>query len=122
MARPKIQISEEQVKKLAELQCTNVEIASFFNVDEGTIRKRFSDILAKGRECGKITLRRKQWALATKSPAIAIWLGKQYLGQTEKTELTLPDADKYFQQIADAISQSDTNAGGLLPRPASICN
>jgi hypothetical protein len=83
MPRQKTEINVEQVKKLAALHCTNVEIAAFFDVDEKTIRNRFSDIIAKGKENGKIRLRRMQFRLAEKSPAMAIWLGKQLLGQVE---------------------------------------
>jgi hypothetical protein len=87
--RPKKDIDAEQVAKLAAMQCSNVEIAAFFDCDEGTIRKRFSEILTKGRERGKITLRRLQWKAAESgNTAILIWLGKQYLGQTEKIENT----------------------------------
>ena len=35
-------------------------------------------------KAGFISLRRKQFELAEKSPAMAIFLGKQYLGQTDK--------------------------------------
>jgi len=88
MARPKLDIDSVQVKKLAIMQCTNVEIAAFFDCDEATIRKRFSDILTKGREVGKITLRRKQWQVALSgNVALLIFLGKQYLGQSDKNEI-----------------------------------
>ena len=82
--RPKLSIDPEQVKKLAMMQCTNVEIAAFFDCDEGTIRKRFSDELTKGRESGKISLRRMQWkSCENGNVTMQIWLGKQYLGQTD---------------------------------------
>jgi hypothetical protein len=64
---------------------TNVEIAAFFGVDEGTIRKGYSEILTKGREIGKGKLRDLQWRAAEKgNAALLIWRGKQYLGQSEK--------------------------------------
>lgn len=87
MARPKIQIDEQQVFKLAKLQCTHQEIASFFNVSTDTIVRHFADIILKGREIGKTSLRRAQYKYAIKgNPTLLIWLGKQYLGQTEKIE------------------------------------
>jgi hypothetical protein len=83
----KYDIDPEQVEMLAARFWTNVEIASFFGIDEGTIRKGFSDILTKGRAIGKGKLRDLQWSAAEKgNTAILIWLGKQYLGQTEKVE------------------------------------
>jgi hypothetical protein len=81
-------IDPQQVEKLASRFWHNTEIAEFFGVDEGTIRKKFSDTLRKGREIGKGKLRDAQLAAAFKgSAAMLIWLGKQYLQQTEKVEV-----------------------------------
>ena len=89
MGRPKIQIDEEQLLKLAMLHCTNLEIAHFFDCSEDTITGRFSDILAKGRSEGKRRLRKAQIALALKGNAtMLIWLGKQMLGQQDRMEGT----------------------------------
>jgi hypothetical protein len=86
MARPPIEIDEVQLEKLAQLHCTNTEIAAFFNCSVDTITRRYADLLDKGREAGKIALRRKQWQLAIEKGdrVMLIWLGKQYLGQSEK--------------------------------------
>lgn len=85
----KIKIDPEQVFKLAARFWKNTEIAAFFGCDEGTIRKKFSDELIKGREVGKGTLRDYQLRAAKSgSAALLIWLGKQYLDQTEKIEVT----------------------------------
>lgn len=88
MARPKIKIDEDQLLKLAAMHCTNVEIAAFFDVSKDTIERNYAAILAKGREQGKIKLRRLQWTSAEKGNVVMqIWLGKQYLGQTDKNEI-----------------------------------
>lgn len=87
VGRKLIKIDEEQVEKLAAMHCTIPEIASFFNVNEKTIDRRFAPIIRKGKEKGKIKLRRLQWRQAEEgSYSMAIWLGKQYLGQTDKVE------------------------------------
>ena len=84
MGRPKTVIDPEQVEKLAMLQCTLREIGAFFGCDEKTLRNRFSAEIAKGKEQGKISLRRMQWKTAEKGGyAMQIWLGKQYLGQKD---------------------------------------
>ena len=89
MARPKkYDIEPEQVERLAGYGCTNIEIASFFGCDESLIRKSYSESLTKGREKGKIRLRQMQWTAAGNgNVAMLIWLGKQLLGQTDKTEI-----------------------------------
>ena len=82
--RKRIEIPERGVLKLAEVGCTNVEIASFYEVSESTIRRNFGEILIKGRECGKIRLRKKQFNIALQGNVkMLIWLGKQILGQAE---------------------------------------
>ena len=87
--RPKADIDEQKVFKLAKLQCTHKEIAEFFNVSTDTIARRFADVILKGQEVGKTSLRRAQFKAAIKgSTAMLIWLGKQYLSQTEKVNIT----------------------------------
>ena len=88
MARPKLNIDESEVEKLASYGCTNTEIADFFNCDEGTIRGRFSEILTKTRADLKKRLRKKQVEVAESgNVTMLIWLGKQMLEQTDKQEM-----------------------------------
>ena len=89
MARPKLEINPDEVFKLASLQCTLREIASFFDCDEKTIRTRFPAEIAKGKEIGKISIRRAQFkrAVDAGSDTMLIWLGKQYLGQREPRDI-----------------------------------
>lgn len=90
--RPKIQIDWDEFDKLCQLQCTQKEIASWFNCTDETIQNRckaekgldFSVYYAQKADGGKISLRRTQWQHAEKNVAMAIWLGKQWLGQSEK--------------------------------------
>lgn len=85
----KYNIDDTQVEKLASKFWTYTEIAAFFNVNEGTIRKGYSEIVAKGREVGKSKLRDLQLNSAMKgNVTMQIWLGKQYLGQSDKSEST----------------------------------
>ena len=85
MARPKkYDIKGEQVHKLAQYGCTNIEIAGYFGCDESLIRKSYSEFLTKGRSEQKLRLRQLQWNSAEKGNVVMqIWLGKQMLGQSE---------------------------------------
>lgn len=120
MARPRIEIDKEQFEKLCSLQCTKGEIAGFFNCSEDTIerwcnreyKECFAVVFSKKREVGKISLRRSQFRMAETNPSMAIWLGKQYLGQAEKQEVavsinedeTMKEMEQYFasKQKADS--------------------
>lgn len=88
MGRPKFQIDYDMVSKLASIQCTQEEIASFLGCHRDTLLRddKFCDIYKKGMENGKMSLRRIQFKLAEKNTAMAIWLGKQYLGQKDVIE------------------------------------
>lgn len=88
--RPKKEIDYSTVEKLANIQCTQEEIANFLNISVRTLQRdeEFCRIYKKGQDNGKMSLRRMQFKLAEKNTAMAIWLGKQYLGQTEKIEQT----------------------------------
>lgn len=89
--RPRKEIDEKNFKTLCKMQCTLVEIAGFFDCCEDTIEswckrtygQNFSEVYKTASANGKISLRRTQFELAEKSPAMAIFLGKQYLGQRD---------------------------------------
>lgn len=95
MARPRIEIDKEHFEDLCNLQCTIEEIAGFFKCSVDTIERwckrtynqSFADTYKTYSQNGKISLRRLQFKLAEKNASLCIWLGKQYLGQTDKIEL-----------------------------------
>lgn len=101
MARPRKNIDKEQFEKLCALQCTLEEMEGFLGVSGDTIErwcfkeyeKDFAEIFRLKRGVGKVSLRRSQWRLAETNPTMAIWLGKQYLGQTDKQEVTMAVQD-----------------------------
>lgn len=105
MARPQIQIDQQQFESLCNMQCTLQEIAGFFKCSIDTIERwcertydeSFADTYKKYSQNGKISLRRYQFKLAEKNASMAIWLGKQYLGQTDKIELGQADEDNSFK-------------------------
>lgn len=110
MARPVKEINKEQFESLCNLQCTIEEIAGFFKCNKDTINawcKRtydegFSETYKKYSQNGKISLRRYQYRLAEKNASMAIWLGKQWLGQTEKQEVMFTENNK-LQVMSDYI-------------------
>jgi hypothetical protein len=77
-----------QLEKLSALQCSQAEIAEWFRVGHATIERRlqrpeYREVMARGRALGRISLRRMQWQAARAgNAAMLIWLGKQYLGQS----------------------------------------
>ena len=91
MARPKkYDIDPKQVEKLASYGCTNTEIASFFGCSKDLISKSYSTNVEKGKDSGKIRLRKLQWRAAERGNiSMLIWLGKQVLGQSDRKEIEM---------------------------------
>jgi AraC-like DNA-binding protein len=93
---PAPEIDWETVDKLCQLQCTSEEIGSVLNISTDTLSRRcrkkfktsFAEYIAEKRLGGRVSLRRAQWSKALKetNTTMLIWLGKQYLGQTDKLE------------------------------------
>ena len=92
-----------QFEELCKIQCREDEIASVLGAQQGmnglsvdTLNTRvndhygvgFSEAYKRFSGYGKAGLRRIQFRLAETNAGMAIWLGKQYLGQTEKIEIT----------------------------------
>lgn len=112
IGRPLKEIDKVQFEKLCNLQCTLLEIAGFFNCSDDTIERwckrtyktTFAECFKTFSQGGKISLRRTQFKLAERSAAMAIFLGKQYLGQTDKTEM---DVNTQIQNPLEGISTED---------------
>lgn len=101
--RPPINFDRKQFIDLVALGCNQEEICWFFRNETGKVAN--IDTLSRWckREFGvtfqeyskqnslmalKIQLRRNQFEMSKHSVPMAIWLGKQYLGQKDQQEIT----------------------------------
>ena len=123
--RPKKKIDYELVGKLAAIQCTEIEIAGILDISERTLQRdaEFCRIYSLKKDSGKASLRRMQWKKAEEGNAtLLIWLGKQYLGQTDKQEMehsggtsqditTKPDYSKLSTEELKALVELGKKAG-----------
>jgi DNA-binding CsgD family transcriptional regulator len=92
-----LQVNEETLRTIAELAklcCSQKEIAAVLGVSEKTLNTFLRDnevayaAWEDGQQHGKISLRRKQLALADKNAPAAIFLGKNLLGQKDEHHTT----------------------------------
>ena len=110
-------IDKKQFENLCGLQCTINEVCDFFDVEDDTLNSwckktygtTFSEVFKRKRGKGQISLRRMQWKLAEKNPTMAIFLGKQYLGQKDKIE--------YSDDGMKSINENINNIANLLNNP-----
>lgn len=108
-------INQEHFEGMCRIQCTKDEMCGIFGVHEETLTKwchqkygvGFSDIYKKFASTGKMSLRRQQFKSAENgNVTMQIWLGKQYLGQTDKVESrneNIETSDVVFDKLAKAL-------------------
>ena len=124
MGRPRKEIDFSELRKLCQLQATEVEICDWFDIDSNTLVARikekyghtFSEYYKKNSAKGKMSLRRKQIQVALgreaegdnpgEKPSVAmlIFLGKNYLDQSDKTGI---HHSGKVRTIADLIIRAD---------------
>ena len=118
MGRPEIKIKKEDFEKLCALQCTEEEIAGFYDCSVDTINnwckktynETFSETYKKKSAKGKMSLRRYQFKLAERNASMAIFLGKQYLGQRDIIETgTTEELDK----VKELLGKLDEEASNV---------
>lgn len=93
-----VEIDKKKFEELCEIQCSIEDIANYFDCDveyiknwvKETYNEEFDIIYEKKSIKGKVQIREAQFKLAEKNVSMAIWLGKQYLGQTEEQQITKP--------------------------------
>ena len=93
--RPHKEINRRVFEQLCGLHCTIEDISNWFECTPKTLEswcKReygstFYQVYREKRVLGNVSLRRAQWKLAEKSAAMAIFLGKNYLGQSDKQDV-----------------------------------
>jgi hypothetical protein len=87
MPKPKVKLQD--IEKLAMLQCTHREAAGFLDLRVSAFRQlmrknpKVAEAWERGQQMGLVSLRRKQMALASHNATMAIFMGKQYLGQRD---------------------------------------
>ena len=85
--RLKKELDKKLIKQLASVGCTHEEIGAALGCSAKTLQRNYVHLIKEGRLILNASLRRMQYLLAQKENAtMLIWLGKQYLKQTDRTE------------------------------------
>ena len=93
LGRPRFEFTPkvlDQIEKLASVMCTLQEIGDIIGCSHDTIQRNqeAKEAIKRGVANAKNTIRKTQFDIATKlnSSIMAMWLGKVYLGQTDKIQ------------------------------------
>jgi hypothetical protein len=116
--RPDKPIDWNMFEQLCGLQCTQDEMAGFLHVCGPTLSTRVAEhygedyltVYKRFTSSGKCSLRRNQFVMSKKSASMAIWLGKQWLGQKDMSKEEMHDMVK---EIKDAIKESEAGPGSF---------
>ena len=133
MSRPRIEIDQTTFEKLCGIQCTLEEIAGVLGCSEDTVERwckrtygeTFAETYKKHSAKGKMSLRRYQFRLAEKNATMAIWLGKQYLGQKDVVQVESQADGKLAEMIEslkepfDVYGAAESITGGLADEPTA---
>lgn len=115
MARPRLKIDPDQVEQLAAINCSLEEMGAVLGCSADTLGRRFADAIKRGRERGRMSLKRKQYELAMAgNVTMLIWLGKQLLGQSDKqtVDANVKSSVNLNSQVVDLVEQLESKAKG----------
>lgn len=120
MARPRKPIDPEQVRKLAERQWSDEQIAAVIGCDRRTLERRFPQLLRDARHAGRAKLIDILWqrGVTEKSDRVLLHLADRALGPVpKKIEITKEQAievlEKELEREAEdpiAIGKSKENS------------
>ena len=130
MGRPTAEFDKKSFNDLIGLGCSQEEICWFFRNDNGkpanidtlsrwckrTYDMTFQEYYKQnGGLMMKIALRRNQMELSKRSAAMAIFLGKNYLNQTDKVETKFEfEDDGFIDALKGQVQDTFKNAGGVV--------
>ena len=124
MGRPRTEIDRQIVDEYLLAQCQGTEIADLLGIAADTLYRRceeefsmtFTAYSQQKKSAGKAVLRKKQWEMALNGDrTMAVWLGKQVLGQRDKIDndisvsekvqpvIVFGEEDEHTEEIQEAL-------------------
>lgn len=128
--RPRKELDKKDFESLLIIQCSLEEVTAFFDnklggCSEDTVERwckrtygeKFADVAAKKRALGRIGIRRAGIELAKKNAAVHIFYCKNYLGMTDKAEITTnntitDETRAEVERIIEEVGKSEADKGG----------
>lgn len=104
--RPKKPVDYAVVEAMASVMCTQEEIAEHLVISVRTLQRNaeFRRVYKKGQEYAKASLRRMQWKTAQAgNVTMQIWLGKNYLDQSDKSEREMKEDQENVSVVSKVV-------------------
>jgi len=97
--RPRKPVDLPELEKLASLGCTMKEMGYFFDVSVDTLERNYADVIDKGREAGKRSVRRIMWKQAENGNTVAL----KYLVHNVLKEKIEDNSDKDLTKATNDV-------------------
>ena len=119
VGRPRKDLTDkewEMLLSMLRINCTQVECCSVLDMDDDTLERNiaerggvnFSQLYKRYAGQGKTSLRRMQYTSAEAgNVTMQIWLGKQWLGQTDKNEIKQETMHTVNEALVEQIKNMD---------------
>jgi len=117
--RPKKKLDYDLIARLSSIQCTQEEIALTLGVCRETLERdaEFCRIYKTKINEGKASLRRMQWQAANDGDkTMLVWLGKQYLSQSDKRGVKITGKDGGAVEIESPRERIERRMSGIAAK------
>lgn len=107
VGRPRYEFSEDQIALAEEMAynwCQDNTIAVKLDVKVDTLTRVLGKSLRLKRAEAKFALRKRQFEQSEKNPIVGIFLGKNYLGQADKQEISGKDGAPLLAPIINVMA------------------
>ncbi len=122
--KPRIQLSDEesgQLKGMITVGCPMEECAAILGVSKDTLERNYMDVIKATRLIRNAKVRRKQYDMAMDgNTGMLVWLGKQWLGQSDEVNLHTPDGGAGMPVIELVFVDSDGDGRPKHPEQLQI--
>ena len=121
--RPPKEIDRELLTVLAGMQCTYEEMSAALKISKRQFIEHLDKepelrvLIEDGKANGRMSIRRQQFKLLAEGDRVmAIWLGKQYLGQRDRVDNQLSGPGGGPIQTENVDEQLRARIAGILER------
>lgn len=114
-----VQLTEHDlqlIEEMAAIACTPQEVCGVLRIPPELMKltPKAKEAMKRGRERAKVSLRRIQFRMAQKNVAMAIFLGKNMLGQADKVETK--EHDKELDNARKSFMDKLKNTIDVTPK------
>ena len=103
-------LTAAQLEELAAIGLSDAEISNLLGISESTFKARYPSVIKRGRARLRKSLRRAQIRSALSgNSTMLVWLGKQYLGQSDRLDHSVSAEHKVISITPNVLERLHTS-------------